>query len=58
MLKDNNKKLFAFSWEARQTKQKLYYPLVSREQRLPDGHLNAVGTKNLFNFIQARLGDA
>jgi hypothetical protein len=53
-----NKKLFAFTWESRQTKQKLYHPLFVRTQRLPDGHLNAVGTKKLFDVIQNSLGDA
>ena len=56
-LLSKNKKVFAFTWEARRTKQKLFYPIIDSSQKLPDGHLNANGTKNLFNIIQNKLGD-
>ena len=53
-----NKKIFAFTWESRRTKQKLFRPIIDSSQKLPDGHLNAIGTKNLFNIIQNKLGNA
>jgi len=40
-----------FSWETRNTKCPLYYPHVPKSHRLPDGHLNAEGTTQLFNHL-------
>jgi hypothetical protein len=40
-----------FSWEPRATMCDLYYPHVMSSHRLPDGHLNADGTANLFNKL-------
>ena len=40
-----------FSWETRNTKCPLYYPHVPKSHRLPDGHLNADGTTQLFNHL-------
>lgn len=54
-LKNKNKKVFVFSWEKRNTNNKLFYPVIS--DRLPDGHLNSIGTKKLFDLIQNNLGN-
>jgi len=50
-----NKKIFVFSWEKRNTKNKIFYPIIP--DRFTDGHLNNVGTKKLFNIIQNQLGN-
>ena len=57
-LKLQSKKVFAFSWEIRNTTNQLYYPIVLPEDRLSDGHLNAKGTQKLFDIIQNGLGSA
>lgn len=44
-----------FSWESRTVKSNLYYPHVISSHRLPDGHLNADGTANLFNKLTALI---
>ena len=44
-----------FSWESRTIKSNLYYPHVISSHRLPDGHLNADGTANLFNKLTALI---
>lgn len=44
-----------FSWESRTVKSDLYYPHVISSHRLPDGHLNADGTTNLFNKLTALI---
>jgi len=44
-----------FSWEPRTIKSNLYYPHVISSHRLPDGHLNADGTANLFNKLTALI---
>lgn len=44
-----------FSWEPRTIKSDLYYPHVISSHRLPDGHLNADGTANLFNKLTALI---
>ena len=54
-LKFKNKKVFAFSWQQRNTQNKLVYPLIT--DRLKDGHLNNKGTKKLFDLIQHNLGN-
>jgi hypothetical protein len=53
-LKLKNKKVFTFSWELRKTHNKILNPAISN--RLPDGHLDRVGTKKLFDIIQNNLG--
>ena len=50
-----NKKIFVFSWEKRNTKNKILYPIIP--DRLSDGHLNTIGTKKLFDMIQNQLGN-
>lgn len=55
-LKSKGKKVFAFSWEQRNTNIELDYPFYSTSDRLDDGHLNINGTKKLFNHIQNKLG--
>jgi hypothetical protein len=54
-LKFKNKKVFAFSWQPRNTQNKLVYPIIP--DRFKDGHLNDVGTKKLFELIQRNLGN-
>ena len=56
-LKLQSKKVFSFSWEARQTTNQLFYPVILPTDRLPDGHLNSTGTRKLFNQIQHNLGN-
>jgi hypothetical protein len=53
-LKFKNKKVFAFSWQSRQTQNKVLCPVIPN--RFPDGHLNNIGTKKLFDIIQDGLG--
>jgi len=53
-----SKQVFSFSWETRKTVNQLFYPIVLPANRLPDGHLNASGTKKLFDHIQNNLGNA
>jgi len=52
-----NKKVVAFSWQDRNTDNKLLYPYISVNDRLPDGHLNADGTKKLFDYLQNTLNE-
>jgi hypothetical protein len=40
-----------FSWEPRQVHSKIYYPHVPQKHRLPCSHLNADGTRNLFEKL-------
>jgi hypothetical protein len=47
----NGKKVIPFSWETRQTKNDLFYPYYGPHDRLEDGHLNAVGTKKLYQQL-------
>lgn len=44
-----------FSWESRNTECSVYYPHVSPVGRLPNGHLNADATTNLYNNLTALL---
>jgi hypothetical protein len=53
-LKFKNKKVFAFSWQSRQTQNKVLCPVIPN--RFPDGNLNNIGTKKLFDIIQDGLG--
>lgn len=55
-LKFKNKRVFAYSWQPRNTQNKLMYPIIT--DRLKDGHLNDVGTKKLFELIQCNLGNS
>ena len=48
----HNKKVVGFSWEKRKTVCHLEYPYIGPSGRLGDGHLNAIGTIQLFNFLQ------
>jgi hypothetical protein len=50
-----NKQMLFFSWEPRSVDCDVYYPHVISSQRLPDGHLTATGTINLFNKLTALL---
>lgn len=52
-----NKKVLGFSWEKRNTINDLKYPYIGNYGRLPDGHLNILGTKELFNFLQNILNE-
>lgn len=47
-----NKKVLGFSWEKRNTIYQLEHPYIGPSGRLQDGHLNAKGTEQLFNFLQ------
>ena len=47
-----NKKIIFFSWDKRNVTIPLFYPHVPAEYKLPCGHLNAHGMKNLYNKIQ------
>lgn len=46
-----DKNVIFFSWEPRQVQSKIYYPHVPHTHRLPCGHLNANGTRNLFEKL-------
>lgn len=52
-----NKKVLAFSWETRNTDVAVVYPFIPPNERLPDGHLNEVGTLRLYNYLQQMLDD-
>jgi len=51
-LKNQNKKVIAFSWEKRKTTETLLYPYIPASYRLPDGHLNRDGMNDLFKYLQ------
>lgn len=50
-----NKSSVFYSWEHRNVKCPVYYPHMTSKHRLPDGHLNADGTRHLFERITAQL---
>lgn len=52
-----NKKVVGFSWESRQVQAQIEYPYIGPNLRLADGHLNADGTLQLYNFLQSKLND-
>lgn len=52
LLNANNKAVVGFSWQNRKTDNNLYYPYISVNDRLSDGHLNVNGTKKLYDFLQ------
>jgi hypothetical protein len=52
MCEKYQKKTVFFSWEGRRTDFNMYYPTVSSNMRLPDGHLNVNGTTHLYNNLQ------
>jgi hypothetical protein len=54
LLNSQHKEIKAFSWEKRSTLNEVHYPYISHTQRLDDGHLNALGTEELYNFLQSR----
>ena len=51
-LLSQNKKVVGFSWENQKTINHLEYPYIGPVGRLDDGHLNAKGTEQLFDFLQ------
>lgn len=51
-LKTQNKKVIAFSWEPRKVKSEIFYPYISTDLRLPDGHLNQHGMIALYDYLQ------
>ena len=52
-----NKIVLPISWEQRLTTNKLLYPYIGPNNRLPDGHLNANGTRMLFNYLQGQFNE-
>jgi hypothetical protein len=50
-----NKIVLPFSWESRTTVNKVFYPYIGPKERLDDGHLNAHGTKRLFDYLQNQI---
>lgn len=55
-LKLQGKRVFAFTWENRNTSNNLYKPYISANDCLADGHLNKQGTFKLYQTIQDGLG--
>lgn len=55
-LKQQNKKVLGFSWQERTTVNKIFYPFIGLDERLPDGHLDKNGTKRLYNLLGEQLG--
>jgi hypothetical protein len=62
MLKEQNKKFVFFSWERRNCKSNVLYPLISSEYRQHDtplwetnGHLTEQGMQHLANIIMEKL---
>jgi len=55
-LHNSGKKIVFFSWEKR-TLDKIFYPHVAGNHRLPCGHLNNNGTNYLCNTIQQLLNE-
>jgi hypothetical protein len=55
-LRAHNKTVIAFSWQNRNTDNKLHYPCIQINDRLPDGHLNVSGMKKLYEFLQNTNG--
>jgi len=55
-LKSKGKKVYALSWENRNTQADYDHPFFCAEDRLDDYHLNANATKKLFDRIQDKLG--
>jgi hypothetical protein len=51
------KKVVAFSWEHRKTQIPLLYPYISPEKKLPCGHLNAKGTRQLYDLINQQINN-
>jgi len=54
-LKSRYKKVVAFSWEPRQTRNQLLYPYIAPSLRQDDGHLTKQGTQHLYQLIQQEL---
>lgn len=48
-------RVLAFSWQHRNTDTELHNFYFGPHDRLPDGHLNAVGTRKLFDNLQNLL---
>lgn len=53
----SGKKVLAFSWETRNTDANVIYPFIPPDQRLPDGHLDAAGTRSLYDYLQQILDE-
>lgn len=56
-LRMNSKKICFLSWERRDINCPIIYPVILPEERLPDGHLNAKGTNELYQSVQIKLGE-
>lgn len=50
-----NKKVIFFTWENRNTDFEIYRPYAPPEYRLPDKHLNSLGTRHLFDTLQQKI---
>lgn len=48
-----NKRIIIFSWETRTADTPVHYPFVPPTERFDDGHLNATGTRRLYDFLQS-----
>jgi hypothetical protein len=46
------KTVIPFSWQTRNTKNKLFYPYIMPADRLSDGHLNEAGVLKLYDLLQ------
>jgi hypothetical protein len=51
------KKVVCFSWEQRDTTNKILYPFISANMRLADSHLNKTGTKYLYDMLQREINE-
>ncbi len=56
-LKQRYKKVIAFSWEKRNTRNNLVYPYLGPDMRQEDGHLNALGVEHLYNMLQTKINE-
>lgn len=54
---DAGKKIIFFSLEPRKTKCPVLYPFFSHSMYLPDGHLNAKGTKHLYEILVSEINE-
>lgn len=55
LLRDSGGRVLAYSWQQRNTDTTLHNFYFGPRDRLPDGHLNAVGTQKLFDNLQNLL---
>ena len=54
-LLSHGKTVISFSWEKRQTTNELFYPYIGAQDRLADGHLNALGIEKLYQQLGVRI---